>query len=152
MCLTRKGITMKTGYRKPNYKSRVKSRTTGKLKRSVKRASNPLYGKKGMGMIKNPKKAMYNKVYSRTTFRAGGAGKRSSSGSPSEYPGGYSGNYTASPSDVPVKPKTGKVMITLGILCIIGSIGSLQFGGLIFAALLLFFGIRRYKAFKNPSE
>lgn len=50
------------------------------------------------------------------------------------------------------KKKTGRIMITLGILCIIGSIGSLQFGGLIFAALLLFFGIRRYKAFKNPSE
>lgn len=28
---------------------------------------NPLYGKKGMGLINNPKKAMYSKVYNKTT-------------------------------------------------------------------------------------
>lgn len=50
------------------------------------------------------------------------------------------------------KKKTGRIMITFGILFVIGSIGSFQFGGLIFAALLLFFGIRRYKAYKNLSE
>lgn len=140
---------MKTGYRKPNYKSRIKSRTTGKLKRSVKRASNPLYGKKGMGMINNPKKAMYNKVYNRTTFRVGGKGKQPSPSS-SEF-GGYSGSIEIAP-DVLAKPKTGKVLIASGILFAIGSIASLQFGGLIISALLLFFGIRRYKTFKSLSE
>lgn len=36
--------------------------------REVKSAINPLYGKKGMGWINNPKKAAYNKVYKKTSF------------------------------------------------------------------------------------
>ena len=73
---------MKVGVRKPSVSRRVKARTTGKVKRSVKRAVNPYYGKKGMGMIRDPKKAVYNKVYRKTTigvddiFAAGSAGKR----------------------------------------------------------------------------
>ncbi len=59
---------MKFGMRTPSLKKSIKARTTGKLKRSIKKAINPLYGKKGMGMIKNPKKAIYNKVYKKTTF------------------------------------------------------------------------------------
>ena len=59
---------MKIGMRKPSLKKSIKARTTGRLKRSVKRAVNPLYGKKGMGYINNPKKAVYNKVYNKTTF------------------------------------------------------------------------------------
>jgi len=59
---------MKIGIRKPSLKKSVKARTTGALKRKVKRAVNPLYGKKGMGWIRNPKKALYNKVYRKTTF------------------------------------------------------------------------------------
>lgn len=59
---------MKVGYRKPNIKKSIKARTTGKVKRKMKKAVNPLYGKKGMGYIKNPKKAVYNKVYNKTTF------------------------------------------------------------------------------------
>lgn len=58
---------MKIGIRKPNYKKRLKARTTGKVKRKVKKAITPGYGKKGTGWIKNPKKAAYNKVYNRTT-------------------------------------------------------------------------------------
>lgn len=58
---------MKFGIRKPNYKARLKARTTGKLKRQVKKAVNPLYGKKGMGFVKNPKKSIENAVYHRTT-------------------------------------------------------------------------------------
>lgn len=61
---------MKFGPRKPNLKKRVKARTTGKLKRKVKKSVNPLYGKKGMGWVNNPKKAAYNKVYNKTTFDA----------------------------------------------------------------------------------
>lgn len=41
--------------------------TTGRAKRAVKSSINPLYGKKGMGYINNPKKAVYNKVYNKTT-------------------------------------------------------------------------------------
>lgn len=33
----------------------------------MKRAVNPLYGKKGMGFITNPEKAIYNKVYHKVT-------------------------------------------------------------------------------------
>lgn len=58
---------MKIGYRKPSVKKSLSARTTGRAKRSVKRATNPLYGKKGMGVINNPKKAVYNKVYNKTT-------------------------------------------------------------------------------------
>jgi hypothetical protein len=36
----------------------------------MKSAINPLYGKKGMGLINDPKKAIYNKVYNKTTVSA----------------------------------------------------------------------------------
>lgn len=61
------GKKMKFGVRTPNVKKRIKARTTGKVKRAVKKSVNPLYGKKGMGLINDPKKAMYNKVYNKTT-------------------------------------------------------------------------------------
>ena len=35
---------------------------------SIKRSVNPLYGKKGVGFVKSPKKSIYNKVYHKTTF------------------------------------------------------------------------------------
>lgn len=60
---------MKFGVRKPNIKKRVKARTTGKLKRKVKSSINPFYGKKGMGWVRDPKRALYNKVYNKTTIK-----------------------------------------------------------------------------------
>ena len=60
-------MIVKIGLRKPSLKKSIKARTTGKLKRQVKSAINPLYGKKGMGVIRDPKKALYNKVYNKTT-------------------------------------------------------------------------------------
>lgn len=62
---------VKVGLRKPNLKTSLKARTTGRAKRAVKRAIIPGYGKRGMGWIKNPKKAAYNAVYSRTTVGVG---------------------------------------------------------------------------------
>lgn len=59
---------MKFGMRTPSLKKSIGARTTGQLKRNIKRAIIPGYGKKGMGWIKNPKKAMYNKAYHKTTF------------------------------------------------------------------------------------
>ncbi len=59
---------MKFGMRKPSVKRSIKARTTGRAKRAVKKAVIPGYGKKGMGWIKNPKKAAYNKIYKKTTF------------------------------------------------------------------------------------
>lgn len=59
---------MKIGIRTPSPKKSISARTTGRAKRTFKRLTNPFYGKKGMGMIKNPKKAIYNKIYRRVTI------------------------------------------------------------------------------------
>ena len=57
---------MKFGFRKPSLKKSIKARTTGKLKRKAKKA------------VKNPKKAVYNKVYHRTSFSIFGFFKKRS--------------------------------------------------------------------------
>ena len=62
---------MKFGVRKPSLKRSIKARTTGKAKRAIKKAVIPGYGKKGMGWIKSPKKAAYNKVYRKTSIGLG---------------------------------------------------------------------------------
>ena len=62
------GTAMKFGMRKISPMKSLKARTTGRAKRAVKKALIPGYGKKGMGWIKNPKKAAYNKVYKKTSF------------------------------------------------------------------------------------
>lgn len=59
---------MKIGIRKPSLKKSIKARTTGALKRKVKGEINPLYGKKGVGLIKDPKRSISNKIYKKTTF------------------------------------------------------------------------------------
>lgn len=50
-----------------SLKKAIKASTTGKAKRAVKKAVNPLYGKKGVGLAKNPKRAVKNAVYKKTT-------------------------------------------------------------------------------------
>ncbi len=62
------GDIVKIGLRTPSLKKSFKARTTGKLKRKIKKATNPFYGKKGVGYIKNPKRAVKNKIYHKTTF------------------------------------------------------------------------------------
>lgn len=59
---------MKFGLRTPSLKRSLKARTTGRAKKAVKKALLPGYGKKGVGLIKSPKKAAYNKVYKKTSF------------------------------------------------------------------------------------
>ncbi len=59
---------MKFGMRTPSLKKSLKARTTGRAKRAIKKALIPGYGKKGMGWVNNPRKALYNKVYNKTTF------------------------------------------------------------------------------------
>ena len=54
--------------RMPSPMKSLKASTTGALTRQIKRSINPLYGKKGMGFINNPSKAMYNKIYYKTTI------------------------------------------------------------------------------------
>ena len=58
---------MKIGVRTPSLKKSFKARTTGRINRTLKKSVNPLYGKKGMGYIKNPERAIYNKVYHKVT-------------------------------------------------------------------------------------
>ena len=59
---------MKLGLRTPSLKKSLKARTTGKLKRSMKKAIIPGYGQKGMGYIKDPQRAIKNKIYHKVTF------------------------------------------------------------------------------------
>ncbi len=66
---------MKVGLRTPSIKKSIKARTTGKYKRKLKRLVNPFYGKKGMGWIKNPSRALKNKIYHKTTFSVKDASK-----------------------------------------------------------------------------
>ena len=58
---------MKFGIRKPSLKKSISARTTGRLNRAVKKAILPGYGQKGMGMLRDPKKAIYNKIYKKTS-------------------------------------------------------------------------------------
>jgi len=58
---------MKFGIRTPSIKKSISARTKGSLTRDVKKSINPLYGKKGMGIL-DPKRAVYNKIYNKTTF------------------------------------------------------------------------------------
>lgn len=62
---------MKFGIRKPNLKSSLKARTTGRAKRTFKKTVVPGYGKKGRGWLNDPKKAAYNKVYNKTSVGVG---------------------------------------------------------------------------------
>jgi len=55
--------------RKPNMKKRIKARTTAKYKRKLKSTVNPFYGKKGMGWVRDPKRALNNKIYNKTTIK-----------------------------------------------------------------------------------
>lgn len=59
---------MKFGMRKPSVTRSLKARTTGRAKRSVKRAVIPGYGKRGAGLIKDPKRSVKGAVYRRSTF------------------------------------------------------------------------------------
>ena len=52
---------MKVGVRKPNLKKSIKAKTTGKVKRTVKKTINPLYGKKGWAMLIIQKKLCITK-------------------------------------------------------------------------------------------
>ena len=71
---------MKYGMRKPSWKKSLSARTTGRAKRAIKRAIIPGYGKRGMGWL-HPKRALYNRVYRRTTFSIFDLGKVGSRGS-----------------------------------------------------------------------
>lgn len=56
---------MKFGIRKPNIKKRISARTS--VKRQVVHRAG-LKMPRGYGFFRNPKKAVYSKVYNRTSF------------------------------------------------------------------------------------
>lgn len=56
---------MKFGFRMPSLKRRIAARTS--IKRIVRHRLG-LKAPKGMGIITNPKKYVYNKIYNKTTF------------------------------------------------------------------------------------
>jgi len=56
---------MKFGLRTPSLKKRISARTSWKR---VVRHSMGLKAPRGMGFVTNPKKALYNKVYNKTSF------------------------------------------------------------------------------------
>lgn len=85
---------MKIGVRKPSLSKSLKARTTSKLKRQVKRAVIPTYGRKGIGIIKDPKRAVYNKIYTKTTIDAFGNMKKGSTYSHSTNSDLYTQNGT----------------------------------------------------------
>ena len=59
---------MKSGFRSPSPKKSFSARTTGRGKRMLNRILNPAYGKRGMGALRDPDRALYNLIYKRTTI------------------------------------------------------------------------------------
>lgn len=122
---------MKIGIRKPSLKRSVKARTTSKWKRQMKKAVILGYGQKGIGWIKKPKKALYNKVYHKTTFGLSDivkSSKKKSSAKVKKKAVRQAKDYT-----VKDYKQAGIVMIILGLL--------LMFLIPFLGTLLLLFGI-----------
>ena len=144
---------MKIGVRKPSIKKSIKARTTGKAKRAVKKAIIPGYGKKGMGWVKNPKKAAYNKIYNKTTVSIKDLIKDAPSSSTKSV--SYKAQSIRSEHITPRASSTtysicgaiififGIILVLLGILLLFASI----LGGLIAISLGVFFIAigRKYK-------
>jgi len=58
---------MKFGMRKPSLRKSISARTTGRAKRAIKRDIILRLWQERHGVV-NPKRAIYNRVYRRTTF------------------------------------------------------------------------------------
>ena len=56
---------MKIGFRKPSLSKRIAARTS--IKRQIVHRAG-LKMPRGYGWVRNPKKAVYNKVYNKTSF------------------------------------------------------------------------------------
>lgn len=82
---------MKIGMRTPSLNKSVSARTTGYATRTVKSSYTPNYGRKGNGYITNPKKAVYNKAYHKTTrsYKSYCKGSRKSGGSDLSLSGAF---------------------------------------------------------------
>lgn len=58
---------MKVGLRIPSPTKSIKARTTGRIKRAAKSSYNPVYGLDGVGYLKDPERAIKNKIYHKVT-------------------------------------------------------------------------------------
>ena len=153
---------MKTGIRKPNIKKSISARTTGKVKRAVKKSVNPMYGKKGAGFVKDPAKSVKNAVYHRTTVGVSdivksGSGSRTAATSSPAAGSAYSGS-APSPAAAPEKKKGGAAsiaLIVIGVLFLIGGVNGFSIAvsngiiGLLIGDVCLYFGIRKRR---NPKQ
>lgn len=101
---------MKVGFRTPSIKRSIKARTTGRAKRAIKKSVNPLYGKKGMGYIKDPKRAVKQKIYHKTTFGVSDIAKTAKS----------SNKNTSSKKTTSKKSKKQKSSAGYGLLVLLG--------------------------------
>lgn len=59
---------MRSIIRVPSIMKSLRARTTSRVLRALKRTFLPWYGKKGFGLLLQPKRAIYNKVYKKTSF------------------------------------------------------------------------------------
>lgn len=81
------------GFRKPSIKKSFSAKALGRGTRSLKKLTNPAYGKKGMGLL-HPERAVKSKIYKATTV-----GIKDVTGSRSK-----SGNGSGSSQATAVKP------------------------------------------------
>ena len=139
---------MKVGIRKPNIKKSIKARTTGKVTRAVKKSVNPVYGKKGVGFVKDPAKSVKNSIYHKTTFGVGDVARGvSCSSSTAGSSGGSSFDPVAPAADH--SKKKGGLLIGFGIFALFvgggavlgGNVGGLV--GVLIGAVCLYFGIKK---------
>jgi len=120
---------MKVGVRKPSVTRSVKARTTGRVKREVKKSVTPFYGEKGTGWVKDPEKALYNKAYHKTTVGVSDAvrvavGDKYKAPNDSNIDCDYYGNsdcYSNS-TGTTISPKIGMFLIVSGIVIVVMSL------------------------------
>lgn len=91
---------MRMGFRTPSISKSASARTSGRLNRTVK-SINPVYGSKGIGIVHDPKKAVYNTIYHQTTV---GLSDIESEPPPPSDPGGNEPPRIEPPDRPPRKP------------------------------------------------
>ena len=139
---------MKVGLRTPSIKKSVKARTTGKITRAAKKSVNPLYGKKGMGFVKDPERSIKNSIYHKTTFGVSDVVNASSPAAANNQinSNSYSNNFA------PVKQRRSKgriVLAAFGALFFLSGISVLvqgTWGGIITAvigAVCFYLGLKK---------
>ena len=146
---------MKFGVRKPSIKKSIKARTTGKAKRALKKSVNPLYGKKGMGFINDPKKAVYNKVYNKTTVGVNDIIKNSGETKQNENNNIKTDKYNPSRNNTYSKPLSiflivcGTIIVMMGLL--LSLIDASGFFFTLLGVLFILWGRKNLKKFKELS-